>query len=245
MIMSKSQFIEDTIISEKVNHLNPAFYNFLSQMADSIADEIRNPLAGIAGTMSILKEELKEHIDSEKLKTIDSCITRIDSFIEDLYLLTRPINPSFIKVHFNSFVEQVIKQYFSIHKAEYHLQTVDNEIYVWADLILLQNSIVNVLDNAFDAIKSGGDIKIYFQLAELEKRNAVTLVVQDSGKGMEQNVFKKLFTPFFTTKHNGRGLGLVIARNYIMLHKGEITLESKVNMGTTVNITLPKLPGRE
>jgi len=243
--MSKTQFIEDTIISEKLNHLNPAFYNFLSQMADSIADEIRNPLAGIAGTMSILKEELKEHIDSEKLKTIDSCITRIDSFIEDLYLLTRPINPSFIKIHFNSFVEQVIKQYFSKQECNYHYQAGDTEIYIWADLILLQNTIVNVLDNAIDAIKPGGDIKIYYELSKLDSRNAITLVVQDSGKGMEQNVFNKLFTPFFTTKHNGRGLGLVIARNYIMLHKGEITLESKVNSGTQVKITLPKLPGRE
>jgi len=243
--MSKSQFIEDTIINEKLNHLNPAFYNFLSQMADSIADEIRNPLAGIAGTMSIIKEELREHIDSEKIKTIDSCITRIDSFIEDLYLLTRPINPSFIKIHFNSYVEQVIKQYFSTHECDYHYQAFDTEIYIWADLILLQNTIVNVLDNAIDAIKSGGDIKIYYELSKLDSRNAITLVVQDSGKGMEQNVYKKLFTPFFTTKHNGRGLGLVISRNYIMLHKGEITIESEVNSGTRVKIILPKLPGRE
>jgi len=243
--MSKSEFLEDTIISEKVNHLNPAFYNFLSQMADSIADEIRNPLAGIAGTISILKEDLKDHIDSDKLITIDSCIKRIDSFIEDLYLLTRPINPSFIKIHFNSFIEQVIKQYFMTHSAQYQFQAVETEIYVWADLILLQNAIVNVLDNAIDAIKSGGEINIYFEFTKLDDRNAVTMVVEDSGIGIEKNVFKKLFTPFFTTKHDGRGLGLVIARNYIMLHKGEICLESKINVGTKVNITLLKLPGRE
>ncbi len=243
--MSKSQFVDDTFISEKLNHLNPAFYNFLSQMADSIADEIRNPLAGIAGTISIIKEELKDHIDSEKLKTIDSCITRIDSFIEDLYLLTRPINPSFIKIHFNSFVEQVINQYFSTHHASYKFSPFHSEIYVWADLILLQNSIVNILDNAVEAIKTGGEIEIYFKDSNLDNRNAITLVVKDSGKGMGKNVFKKLFNPFFTTKHNGRGLGLVITRNYIMLHKGEIRLESKVNTGTKVYITLPKLPGRE
>ena len=243
--MGKFDTLEDIIVSDKVNHLNPAFYNFLSQMADSIADEIRNPLAGIAGTISIIKEEIKDHIDDSKLQTLDSCIQRIDSFVEDLYLLTRPINPSFIKIHYASFVQQVVKQYFTSHACEYTIEEPPSQTYIWADLILLQSAIVNILDNAMDAIKSGNRIEINFKAEELENRQAITMVIHDTGCGIDKRNFEKLFTPFFTTKHNGRGLGLVIARNYIMLHKGQISIESKINVGTKVRLTLPQLPGRE
>ncbi len=243
--MKKIETFDDIIVSDQVNHLNPAFYNFLSQMADSIADEIRNPLAGIAGTVSILKEELKDHIDEAKVETIDTCIQRIDSFIEDLYLLTRPINPSFIKLHFASFVEQVVRQYFIDKEIDYKLDFLDNNVYIWADLILLQSTIVNILDNAVDAVKNHGLIYITSEIINHENREAIALVIQDTGTGIKKQNFGKLFTPFFTTKHNGRGLGLVISRNYIMLHKGDISIESKDKIGTKVSIIIPKLPGRE
>ncbi len=243
--MKKIETFDDIIVSDQVNHLNPAFYNFLSQMADSIADEIRNPLAGIAGTVSILKEELKDHIDEAKVETIDTCIQRIDSFIEDLYLLTRPINPSFIKLNFASFVEQVVRQYFIDKEIEYKLDFLDNNVYIWADLILLQSSIVNILDNAVDAVKNQGTIIISSKIINHDNRESIALVINDTGTGIKRQNFSKLFTPFFTTKHNGRGLGLVISRNYIMLHKGDISIESKDKIGTKVSIIIPKLPGRE
>ncbi|HPG37988.1 MAG TPA: ATP-binding protein [bacterium] len=243
--MSKIEFIEESIHSEKVNQLNPAFFNFLSQMADSIADEIRNPLAGIAATISMLKEEIKDHIDSSKLQTIDSCIQRIDSFIEDLYLLTRPLNPSFIKIHFHSFVDQVVKQFFLNKNTVYHFETSDEEIFVWADLILLQNALVNILQNAVDATQHDGEIFIDYEYTKLDNKPAIALIIEDTGVGIDKKIMEKLFTPFYTTKHNGRGLGLVMARNYIMLHRGQIEIKSQVNAGTKVNIILPKLPGRE
>ncbi len=243
--MSKIEFIEESILSEKVNQLNPAFFNFLSQMADSIADEIRNPLAGIAGTISMLKEELKDHIDSGKLQTIDSCIQRIDSFVEDLYLLTRPINPSFIKIHFHSFVDQVVKQFFLSKNTPYHFENDKQEIFVWADLILLQNALVNILQNAVDATQQGGEIFIDYEYTRFDNKQAIALVIEDTGVGIDKKVMEKLFTPFFTTKHTGRGLGLVIARNYIMLHRGQIEIKSQIDAGTKVTIILPKLPGRE
>ncbi len=235
-------------MEEKMNQANVPevkSYNLLSQMAKSIADEIRNPLAGIAGTVSLLRDELDLKSDDGKLKVIDDCIARIDSFIEDLYLLTRPIKPCFIKINIGSFVQQVAQYYLGNKSVNYRFTKMEKDLYVLADIVLLQQALTNVLDNAVDAISEHGRITLSVQkrTGAMHFPKMASITIADTGPGMDEETLEKIFTPFFTTKHNGRGLGLVITHNYIAFHKGSIQVRSKKYHGTEVILDLPLSSG--
>ncbi len=235
-IISDSKLFLDT--NEIVNG------NVLSQMAATIADEIRNPLAGIASTVSLLKEDFPDRIAVKKLKTIDSCIRRIDSFIEDLYLLTRPINPTFMLIEITEFVRQVVQQYFFVGNISYHFRNDNEKMNAKADMILLQNALHNILDNSVHSLDRNGQIWVSVGKKTIKNnKETAQITIRDTGTGMDKTVFKNLFVPFFTTKHEGRGLGLVIARNYIHFHGGTIHIESEKSKGTLVKINLPIYSG--
>jgi signal transduction histidine kinase len=105
----------------------------------------------------------------------------------------------------------------------------------------LQQVIVNILINASQAInKQRGTIHVISQFNEKE----VVLRVRDDGKGMEERTVKQIFDPFFTTKRHqgGTGLGLSIAYGIIKEHQGRIDVESKVGVGTTFCIYIPRSP---
>ncbi|OGB99045.1 hypothetical protein A2V82_04895 [candidate division KSB1 bacterium RBG_16_48_16] len=213
----------------------------LSRMARSIADEIRNPLTGIAGTVSLLKESLGEKSSLDKLRIIDECIVRIDSFIEDLYLLSRPVKPCFIQVDLGLFVEQVTEYFLKNSGREYQVLLEDTNLSVSADIVLLQQAITNILKNAVDATGKNGMITISIgkEISTEANREVASIKIQDNGKGINARTLERLFTPFYSTKHQGRGLGLVIALNYINIHNGDIKIESKKSQGTVVSIELP------
>jgi signal transduction histidine kinase len=220
----------------------PEAGNWLSQMAKVIADEIRNPLAGIAGTVSLCRGEMQNQFDDDKLRTIDSCIERIDSFIEDLYLLAKPVRPSYIQIDVSEFIKKVIDQYFKIEEIPCRFKPLDKPAIVWVDVVLLQQALTNLFENAIDAVQDGGEIRVSLertQTANLKTSDAVIITIADTGVGIDDESVDKLFTPFYTTKHEGRGLGLVIARNYINLHGGNIRIECEKSRGTKALITLP------
>lgn len=218
-------------------------YDQFSYMASFVADKIRNPLTGIAQTISPIKEDLKDDLDGEKLASIDSCIQKIDSFIEDLYTLSQPVNPSLLNVNLKKFTSEVVKQYFKEKTVELETNYQIEDIFVLADLLLLQNAINNILDNAVEAIDDDGRINVALRLNK-NKYHPVcrfaSIAISDTGGGISQESRENIFKPFYTTKDFGRGLGLVIASKYIHHHGGTIVIQSS-NSGTTVEINLPIL----
>ena len=218
-------------------------YDQFSYMASFVADKIRNPLTGIAQTISLIKDDLKDDLDSEKLNSIDSCIQKIDSFIEDLYTLSQPINPSLLNVNLGKFTFEVVKQYFKNKEMDFGTNFEIDEIYVLADLLMLQNAINNILDNAVEAIDDDGKINVDLRINK-NKYHPVcrfaTIAISDTGGGISPESRENIFKPFYTTKDFGRGLGLVIASKYIHHHGGTIVIQSS-NGGTTVEINLPIL----
>ena len=102
------------------------------------------------------------------------------------------------------------------------------------------------IKNAVKAMKNGGTLRVELQeekfLGENSREN-VAIVITDSGEGMSKKVMEKLFTPFFTTRERGLGLGLSLAQNFISLHRGNIFVESEKGIGSTVTIVLPKNSG--
>ena len=99
------------------------------------------------------------------------------------------------------------------------------------DAGLIEQVLINLILNAIDAVKSIADPKIVLS-AYTDNDNKIIIKVADNGTGMNEDVLEKIFIPFFSTKKNGNGIGLSLCKQIMMVHKGTITVQSKVNEGT-------------
>jgi signal transduction histidine kinase len=112
---------------------------------------------------------------------------------------------------------------------------------VLADTGQLQQVLINLLVNGFDAAQAGDRVSLTARRAAGNGRPAVAIAVSDSGPGIPPDVLARIFEPFFTTKaEGGTGLGLAICRDIIKAHRGRIDVESQVGVGTTFTIELPE-----
>jgi signal transduction histidine kinase len=123
---------------------------------------------------------------------------------------------------------------------------------VLADFDKIQQVLINIILNATQAMPDGGILTITTSVAKNIKINdswkdAVRIDIQDTGIGIPKENLKKLFTPFFTTKEKGKGvgLGLSVVHGIIGKHKGKIDVESEINVGTTFSIYLEAMNGKK
>lgn len=222
----------------------------LYQMARLMTHEIRNPLGGIRGYVDLIAESFdSEDSRHEMIDHVLKSIARLDEIVANFQLFTRPVKPNFENVNVNEFVEEVLeffqknhdlgKRSISIHPC---IGTDTESCRARFDPILTEQAIMAVLDNAVKAMRLGGTIRVEVKQktsVNKQSKELMTIAISDSGEGMTEEVLKDLFTPFFTTREKGLGLGLSLARNFISLQRGEIDVQSEKGMGTTVQIHLP------
>jgi len=224
----------------------------LSQMALLMAHEIRNPLGGIRGYVDLIAESMDED-DSrrEMVNHILESISRLDEIVANFQLFTRPVKPNFVELDFIQFINEVLTFFEQRENLkEKSIQLNENfdalaqPVRVQIDPILMEQALMAVLDNALKAMNIGGVIRIEVCRKPSLKgyvRDQVLLLISDSGEGMSEDVLKNLFTPFFTTREKGLGLGLALARNFISIMRGDIQVESEKGIGTTVTFVLPTI----
>jgi len=107
---------------------------------------------------------------------------------------------------------------------------------IWGDANALQQVVMNLVTNARDAVKDGGEISVETS-ATTEPAGGVRLVVRDTGPGIPPEVLPKIFDPFFTTKAEGTGLGLSISYGIVRDHEGTVDVQSRPGEGTTFVLT--------
>jgi signal transduction histidine kinase len=105
-----------------------------------------------------------------------------------------------------------------------------------ADFDMLYQAFLNLLINAIQSMQNGGTI--YIKISSTG--NAVTILIEDEGEGIPDNLTEKIWDPFFTTKEKGTGLGLVIVKNIIEAHGGSIELENRSAGGVRAKVKLPE-----
>lgn len=210
---------------------------FIGQMATTIGHEIRNPLASLKGFTQLQKEK---HLQDQKYFSImEQEIERIDLIVNDLLLLGKPKSTQFQK----SCVKDIISYVISITKglATQKNITLSVEIDDSTPAIeCVENQIkqvfINLIKNGLDSMDDGGLFKI---LLKYESRNEISISFIDHGCGINQSELDKLFIPFYTTKGDGTGLGLIVTKKIIEDHQGKIKIESELNKGTKVEVILP------
>ncbi len=217
----------------------------LGQLAASVAHEINNPLAGILVYTQLLakkinSDKLTKESATEYLSKMETELTRSSRLIRNLLDFARQSPPRFWEVDIN----EVINRSFELasHSAELQHVQVIKELEpalpkISADFDQLQQVCTNLIMNAIQAMPKGGKLTIRTSADKTQ----VKIKVQDTGVGISPENMRKLFTPFFTTKREVKGVGLGLAVSYgiIQRHDGRVEVKSKEGEGTTFTVYLP------
>ncbi len=216
----------------------------LGQVAAGIAHEIRNPLVGIGSTASLLLEDFAEG-DSrrEDLKTILQETRRLDRIVNQIVDYARP--RELIPVIFP--LEELIRESLQVlaepirqKEIQVEFNPLPNLDPVQADRDQLKQVVLNMIQNAIEAMSVGGCLRLSVDKKTHERVPGLCVTFKDNGKGISPSALPRIFEPFFTTgKHRGTGLGLAICRNIIESHGGEIHVDSQPECGTTMTWWLP------
>ncbi|MDF2651755.1 MAG: signal transduction histidine kinase, nitrogen specific, NtrB, partial [Paenibacillus sp.] len=211
--------------------------SLIGQLAAGVAHEIRNPLTTLKGFMQFLHQgapNKKEYYD-----IMMSELERIELITTEMLVLAKP---HFIHYQPKS-IENIVKSVITLLETQANINDIQFVVAMEHHLPLvlceenqLKQSFINLIKNAMEAMPDGGQINIH--LFSVEDK-AVRVLFQDRGHGIPHDALARLGEPFFTTKENGTGLGIMITNKIIEDHHGQFVVESKVGEGTVVSVTLP------
>jgi hypothetical protein len=215
----------------------------VGEMSAGIAHEIKNPLAGIKGAITVLADDFAE--DDPRREVIHKVleqISRLDKAATDLLFFGRPGKPSPDYVDTNELLKKTmffVSQHPEARNVHQTKEFTRNLPPVWVDGKQLQQVFFNIILNAIQAMKDGGELLLQTDLVEKPGSHFVQVMISDSGPGIKPEDFEKIFAPFFTTKTQGTGLGLAICRQLVEQQGGTVEISSQVGEGTQVVIVLP------
>jgi signal transduction histidine kinase len=219
----------------------------LGEMAATVAHEIRNPLTSVRGFAQRIARKYASTGDgrlTEYTTIIIEEVDRLNKFIKDVLDFARRAKPEFKLVNLNKLVSDII----TLMRDE----LTTNKIVVLSDLdmslrdtvmdeALMKQVFLNLMQNARQAMNKGGVLIIRTQ----NSGSDVRIRIADDGGGIPKEILQKIWTPFYTTKVQGTGLGLSLVQRIIDDHHGRIYIRSRVGKGTVVDIFLPVVETEE
>lgn len=212
----------------------------LTEMAAMVAHEIRNPLGGIKGFASLLQRDLVEYPELQRLATyIVEGTESLNRLVNDILDYSHAMELVFEPVDLVHFMEEIILHLNADEsvdpRIELRTRSSQPEIIAPIDAMSLRAAILNLTSNAIQAMPEGGELLIDVDVAE---KHAI-IRVSDTGCGIPKENMEKIFSPFFTTRTKGHGLGLTEVNKIIEAHHGQVDVDSEWGIGTTFTIRLP------
>jgi two-component system, sporulation sensor kinase B len=213
-------------------------FSAISQLAASVAHEIRNPMTTIRGFMQVLQGERNLSSDqnlfiSISLQELDRTQTIIDNFLS----LAKPNTGGTSKLNLSSLLREIIdfmRSYSHLANTEL-VEGIEKDLWIKGDAHEIRQVFINIIKNGIEAMPVGGSIYI---IAKVDRGN-VRVQFRDEGMGMNKAQLDRLGNPYYSTKEKGTGLGLMISYDIIHRMRGRIIVESEEGKGTTFTILLP------
>lgn len=214
-------------------------------LASGVAHEINNPLAIIRGNAELLQLAVKpDQPEPDELETILRQVGRIDRIVRNLRSFSRGglqlVSRFSLEELLDSILDQIGHQ---IPTGQYRINRDDQGklIDIEGDEDQLRQVFTNLVLNGLQSMPDGGELRLDLSLDDTCR--IVNVMVSDNGCGIRPDLLEKLFTPFFTTKPGGTGLGLAVSYGIIKDHGGEIRVDSEENIGSTFTVVLPLQTG--
>ena len=227
---------EELIESEKTSSI--------VMLAAGVAHELGNPLNSLNIHLQLMDRLSTKKADetSEKFEnSLDICrdeVKRLDRIISNFLEAIRPSKPNFKPVDLLAVLEQVLgllELEFEEKDVQVEIEVSEKAPSVHADPDQIKQVFFNVIKNAVDAMGKNPRLKVFLRSDE----EYVYLQFADSGKGISKEDLSKVFQPYFTTKEEGHGLGMMIVHRIMRAHGGQVGIESKTGTGTVITLQFP------
>ncbi|KAB2441345.1 PAS domain-containing sensor histidine kinase [Bacillus luti] len=215
----------------------------IGQLAAGVAHEVRNPLTVIKGFIQLFqinKEDQEKYFD-----LMLSEIERIEAILQEFLSIAKTDEINTEKKN----IYQIFKNVVSLMNTKAIMTNIHVELYTDSKELIIECSenqlkqvFINILQNSIEAMPAGGKISIQIKKINNE---GVFIHVIDEGIGIPEERIKRLGEPFYSTKEKGTGIGLMLSYKIIESHQGTISTMSKVGVGTTVTIYLPKIQSKQ
>ncbi len=223
----------------------------LGELGARLAHEIRNPLHSISLIIDHLHDRFAptDDGDSEKFEhyivNIKTELKRLNKLVSDFLTVSRPSRLDMHSVSLTPLlrqIQQLLEAEAEKRHIDFAIQAPSEDLSVYGNENLLKTACLNIALNAIQALKEGGEVRMYAQPHHNLNGvvNACEIVCRDTGPGIPNQDRQKIFEPYFTTKKDGTGLGLAIVNRVIADHQGSINIESQEGQGTIITMILPK-----
>ena len=238
----------EEIVDERTKELKEAERMIaIGQVSTMVGHDLRNPLQVLVNLLYLAKTRIeilplgtREVVKREGLdQLIVACQEQIDymnKIVLDLQDFGRPMEPVFTNTNMRQLVVNAISMVNMPESVEVAIDIGEGFPFLMVDSLMMKRVFVNLFNNAIQAMPSGGRLTIRGSV----ESDMALISVQDTGVGISEENLRKLFTPLFTTKSKGQGLGLSVCKRLVEIHNGSIAVESSVGVGSTFTVKIPR-----
>ncbi|GKV66022.1 MULTISPECIES: nitrogen regulation protein NR(II) [unclassified Sporosarcina] len=209
----------------------------MSMIAAVVAHEVRNPMTAITGFIQMMNQDSTNPYTSFT-QIMEMEIKRVNQIVSDFLILSEPTLHKQTYFSITNTLRTTIEEFQKEFEMRHIAQTIslpERGLSFYGNESAIKQVFSNVLSNSCDAIEQEGTIDLSLHV----RGDTISIRIQDDGKGMDKETLENIFQPFFSTKEEGTGLGMIISKKIIVDHKGTLEVDSLQSTGTTVTITLP------
>ena len=247
--ITQLKLAEEQIRQQTIELQRAAQLSITGELAAGLAHEIKNPLAGIQGTVDILiRRRDANDPEREALEGVRHQVQRIDNTVRALLDRARPRHLKLTRASLTELIQATVEvaraQLAGRGGDQVQIQFVPTpeDIFLVVDSAQIEDAVLNLTINAMEAVEKDGQVTLRIhrvQPKDDEGTDEAVIEVSDNGRGIDPQDLANIFSPFFTTSKGGTGLGLPAVRRIARLHGGSVEVKSVVGEGSTFTIRLP------